>query len=255
MKKFAFNLHFPAFIFISMGNFWIWRIFGTNILIFITLLISSFLAYATALRLTPVRYLSLIASLIILGTLQYKTTETEPLTTIDNYTRMLIDNNKKAYPPVYIKFLTKTKWIPASTYLEEESYTLAIRRIEENLFVNLDLGLFFFANHPRERTGMTEYEKFPYLFTPFFIIGFIGLLKSKRYLLTISLSLPLLFLALIGDNNNLGPFVLFPLFVTALVVGLSSGYNFLKTINLSFLGSSVFLFLYLTVVIQLLLYN
>lgn len=88
-----------------------------------------------------------------------------------------------------------------------------LEKYKGNFFQGLDLNYYFFANHPRERAGVTEKEKIYWIWLPVFLIGLLWSLK-KNFLLP-----SLVFLAILSfvsffariDNFNLFlvPFFLF----------------------------------------------
>ncbi len=54
-------------------------------------------------------------------------------------------------------------------YLENKPLYI-FHKFEQNLLRTLDVNLYFFGNHPRERAGISEFEKFSFLFLAFFIL-------------------------------------------------------------------------------------
>lgn len=210
-------------------NLWIWRVLIQNIFIGILLLIITILL---AHRL----FVFSLLTMVLICVWQIKTTQPVSLVAISNDDRRVIDMRLKAYPA---RFLRVGHW------LEERKESLAFRRISQNLFENLDLNLYFFANHPRQRVGIKEFEKFPYVLLPVFLIGFFGLL-SQKYLLfwLVSFFLPLLVLSFVGNQNSLGPFSLFPFFSIVIFRGL-------EKIKLNFWKVTIFLL----VLIQIIAYE
>ena len=96
-------------------------------------------------------------------------TKYESLTLLNNDQIRIKDMRLKSYPPVYLTFDTKTLWIPVAHWFEERKESIAFFRILKNVSETVDLNLYFFANHPRERVGYNEFEKFPYIFIPAFL--------------------------------------------------------------------------------------
>lgn len=93
-------------------------------------------------------------------------------------------------------------------------------KFEQNLLRSIDLNSFFFGNHPREIPGIRNFEKFSFLFLPFFIFGLLKVLKSHLLYISISFLTSALELSIIGQNNPAGPFVLFPFFSAIIAVGI-----------------------------------
>lgn len=65
----------------------------------------------------------------------------------------------------------------------ENKLTFYLDKYRKNFFQGLDLNYYFFANHPRERTGMTEKEIFFWFWLPVFLVGFLSSLR-KSFLIT-----------------------------------------------------------------------
>lgn len=105
-------------------------------------------------------------------------------------------------------------------YLENKPLYI-FHKFEQNLLRTLDVNLYFFGNHPRERAGIREFEKFSFLFLPFFILGLLKAVKIFPWQLSISLLIPLLELSIIGEDNPVGPFILSPFFSVTIAIGLS----------------------------------
>lgn len=208
------------------ANLWIWRIFLLNFFIGILLILSIIFFQK---KLFIFSFLTVLLVLVF----QVKTTQKTSLTAISNDDRRVIDMRLRAYPA---RFLRIGYW------LEERKESLAFRRITQNLFENLDPNLYFFANHPRQRVGIKEFEKFPYLLLPVFLIGLFPVLSKKHLSFwLISFFLPLTVLSLIGNKNSLGPFSLFPFFVIIISHGL-------KKIGLNFWLVIIFLLVFVQII-------
>ncbi len=156
----------------------------------------------------------------------------------------------KEYPPTYIQFGSKTLWIPAAHWFEERKETIVLKHMEENLFEVLDPNLYFFANHPRERIEVTEFEKFPYILLSFFLYGIYVLFKKNRLLITLTSILPFVLFAFIGSNNPFGPFIFIPIIVCSITVGLQETFQLIKTSKYQKYFVSGFLVVYLFILIQ-----
>lgn len=86
-------------------------------------------------------------------------------------------NQRRSFYPFYDKFF-------------QNKLTFSLTKFQRNLFYNLDPNLYFFATHPRERLKVSEFEKFPAIFLPFFLVGFFVFLKkpSKKIILKLVLA-------------------------------------------------------------------
>ncbi|MFH0937371.1 MAG: hypothetical protein V1808_03685 [Candidatus Daviesbacteria bacterium] len=126
---------------------------------------------------------------------------------------------KSELPIFIINVLNKTKTINTALYIANEQSAM-FYKFEQNLFRTIDLNLYFFGNHPRERPGIREFEKYSFLLLPFFLLGLYKLVISKIWWLFISLLVPLLVLSFVGQDNSIGPFSLFPFFTVTVSIGI-----------------------------------
>lgn len=185
------------------ANLWIYKIFAVNFFLGVLILL------ATILLLKNNKFILLFFIPILF--FQIQTTNKTSLTQISNDDRRVIDMRLRSYPP---KFLRLGYW------LEERKESIIFNGVTTNLFENLDPNLYFFANSPRQRVGTREFEKFPYVLLPFFLLGMFDLVSKKNKIFwLISFFTPLIVLSVIGNKNDLGPFSLFPFFVTSINEG------------------------------------
>lgn len=153
----------------------------------------------------------------VLLVFQVTTTQKNSLTNIANDDRRVIDMRLRAYP---------SKVLRIGYWLEERRESIALGRVTKNFFENLEPNLYFFANHPRERVGMEEFEKYHFVFLPFFLAGFFSLVKAKQWLLPmLSFVIPLTILSFVGNQNILGPFSVFPFFSVCIANGLKKSFG------------------------------
>jgi hypothetical protein len=147
----------------------------------------------------------------------------------------------KGYPPIYI--------LPIAHWLEERPETLAFYNLQENFFEILDPGLYFFSNHPRQRVGFKEFEKFSYALLPLFILGLFRLWElQKNRTAFLFLILPIILMTVLGINTPLGPLLLFPFVFCMTLLGLEG----IKKRRILF---GVFLCIYFLTFIQILSYE
>lgn len=118
----------------------------------------------------------------------------------------LIEERLKAYP----SFLLKLGY-----YLEAQPLVLYLYEVQKRFFQYLDLNYYFFANHPNSRVGITEIEKFPYIFIPFFIYGLYKLILNKNYKYFVFLILIILYLSVRYDELA-NPVLIYPFIVYAI---------------------------------------
>lgn len=93
-------------------------------------------------------------------------------------------------------------------------------KYQRNVFYNLDPNLYFFASHPRERSGIDSFEKYSPLFLPFFILGTIWLFSNKSWKMFGYLSLVTVISGFISLNYKLGPILFAPVVNVLIVLGL-----------------------------------
>lgn len=147
-----------------------------------------------------------------------------------------VKNNLAAYP---------TLPLPIAYWFEQKGITQSIYALTVRAGEVLSPSLYFFSNHPRERTGYHEFEKFQYILLPFFVVGLCVLVQKKNYYLLFLLFVPGLFIfTLLGNRGDLGPFLFFPFFTITIFQGL---FMFFKKMDIKFL---LFLGLFFLVTIQ-----
>jgi len=101
-----------------------------------------------------------------------------------------------------------------------KSYKPFAVRFETNLFSSLDPNLYFFAGHPRERGDGSDFEKYPYIYLPIFVIGLIEIIKKPRMLMIVYSITSVLISSFLYRGYNLGPILFFPLINTLLFLGI-----------------------------------
>ncbi|MFC1649230.1 hypothetical protein ACFL2C_00770 [Patescibacteria group bacterium] len=214
---------FLPIIFVLLFTPWIDRLFAKPIAALLTVCACIFL-YALVMRVpndSKKIYTAVLTALfVVLTVFQITTTKRQFLFEISNDDNRYQQEKLDSYPPVKIPISNKTLWIPAAHWFEGRSEYLAYYRIEENLFENLDPGNYFFAMAPRPRTGVDEFEKFLYIFLPFFVYGLYKLIRNNWEVVVLT-TLPFLaLLSLVGNSNPLGAFTLLPIIAVAVAVGM-----------------------------------
>src|SRR3989344_1788087 len=250
-------MRWKIFFLVTFLNPWIWRIFDRSLVVFALLVVSTFTLYLTF-RCNDCRYKKYISIVVLLflGTFQYRITYVKSLVNLSNDDIRVRDMRLKELPPVKFTLVNKPVWIPLAHWFEGRPESISFFRILYNLSEAVDPNLYFFANHPRERVGTQEFEKFPYLLFPFFALGYFLIIEKSKQLLVTSFIIPVFFLSLIGHDSKIGPFLLFPFFAVASTVGLerldkSAGkLSKIKKRTVCIL----FLSLYLLVFVQILIY-
>ena len=213
-----------------LANLWIYKIFAVNFLLGTLVLLTAILLIKNS------KFFLLLFIPVLF--FQIQTTNRPSLTAISNDDRRVIDMRLRAYP---YKFLRLGYW------LEERKESLFFNRVTTNLFENIDPNLYFFANSPRQRVGIKEFEKFPYVLLPFLLLGVFDFVSKKNKLFwLISFLVPLTVLSIIGNKNNLGPFSLFPFFA----ISINEGLKKLQNKHLK-----IFIIVLVLVLVQIILYE
>lgn len=207
-------------------NPWIWRIYNTDLIIFLIVLGVTNILYKLLKSFSRTMLVYFITPFLILGFLQWKTTIPQSLTLLDNDEQRIQKMRLSFYNPSshYMRLLFYK--LDLKNFLEGD-FSTASFRLQKNLFESLDLNIYFFAGHPRERVWSTEFEKFPFIFLIPFIIGLYRLWMNKK-LFYVFFSASLIFLSIVGHKNNLGPFILLPLMVVTTTVGIYWVLGYLK---------------------------
>lgn len=102
------------------------------------------------------------------------------------------------------------------------NWSLPIAKYLRNISYSIDPNLYFFSSHPREKSGIDEFEKYSPFLLPLFVIGLLihTLSLSKYKFLTIYLLASIFVTGFLSPYFKLGPILLFPYIniVTALAI-------------------------------------
>ncbi len=206
---------------VLLANFWIWRILFNSIPLGLLVLVSSIFLYLSFKRSSKKHFFTFLVLFSLLLISQWKTTSEESLVELSNDEQRVQQMRLKEYPLVFFKIGRKTVWIPLAHWFEGREESIAFFRILENFSETIDPNLYFFANHPRERVGINEFKKFPYIFLPLFFYGLVlSITERRKLVLGISFILPVVLISIIGHKNQFGPFSLFPFLVVLTIHGL-----------------------------------
>lgn len=194
---------------VLLFNNWTWEIYSFNLLLFIIVLTASASLYFSAIRKSKKLLCIFCLFLTLLLIIQWKTTKNTGLNYMSETDWSLFATRRNELAAVAPNL---------ERYLGNKPEYM-FYKFEQNLLRTMDLNLYFFGSHPRERSGIREFEKFSFLFLPFFVIGLLKLAKFSPWQLGISSLIPLLGLAIIGQDNPIGPFSLLPFLSVAIAVG------------------------------------
>lgn len=196
-------------VLISIANFWIWRIFVQSpILALALMLLSIFLI----LRL---KVLSLIL-MILLSLFLLRTSFDTNLLYVSPLEKDKLENRHE----YYAQNLGRIYRNRIGIYLHK-NVSPYVARFEKNLAYNLDPNLYFFASHPRERLGIDEFDKFPLIALPFFLIGLGVLFLDKNNFLPIYVLAAVFISGFLFPGYRLGPVLMFPFMTAIIYLGLS----------------------------------
>lgn len=199
-------------LFVCLGNFWIWFIFSRNAWIGVSLVVETILFNLITLRFNKKLFIPFVAIYLLLVIYLLKTgfdsdiwrkTPTETLTLSQRYEYLATDLGK-IYKNRFLIFYHENIFSP-------------LYKIQSNLFPNLDINLYFFASHPREREKVHEYEKYPFILWPFFLFGVYLSFKKVSKIFFYYLLISLLVSAFIKQNIIFGPILFFPLINVVLI--------------------------------------
>ncbi|OGM18898.1 hypothetical protein A2685_02110 [Candidatus Woesebacteria bacterium RIFCSPHIGHO2_01_FULL_37_10] len=197
-------------LFVLIFNLWLIKIFRYNVFIGITVILGSIFVYLS-IQAGIKKYFYISALFIsVLMIFQYKTSSINSLVFLNENEKIEQQQRMRGYPKSLYRF---------ANWLEQRKEAIIFYKIEDNFSEVVDPNLYFFANHPRERIGVVEYEKLPYVLLPFFVMGILFVKKSGHNILLLSVS-PLIPLSLIGNSNPIGPFSLFPFLAAYVAIGL-----------------------------------
>jgi hypothetical protein len=245
-----------AFLLVLITSIWIWKMLLENFIIAIVCIACTILIYQITVHKVKNNKLSklYIFLLVVLALLQIFTTQYKSLTKLDDDGIRVQQIRLNEYPPTHITIAGKTLWLKFANWFEQRDETRAFFRMESNVFQSIDPSLYFFVNHPRERFGVHEFEKFPYILMPFFIIGIVSMFYKYRLISSISFIVPVFISAMWGNNNPLSNFTFFPLIAISITHGLQ---NIYKYINLKKHKSLFYIFciLFTLVFLQTVIYT
>lgn len=114
-------------------------------------------------------------------------------------------------------------------------FNLPLYKLQSNFFANLDPNLYFFASHPRERTGVEEFQKYLPVFLPFFVLGFISIIYKSSWKILTYVTFIAVISSIISPKYNLGPILFFPvinlLITTGVLISFQRTKGYLRRIH------------------------
>lgn len=200
--------NFSIVILVTLINAWIWKILSNNLLIGIALVILSIQIYLLSeqnIRKSTVVPTLIFSIIITFFSLNYGLDQKLKHDTPEEIFQI---NQRRSYYPLSVGRIF------------ENRPTLTIYKFNRNLSYNLDPNLYFFATHPRERSGIAEFKKYSFLLFPFFIIGIISLIIKKNTFLITYLTSATIISALITPSFKFGPLLFFPFLNSVITIGI-----------------------------------
>lgn len=219
-----------VFLLITFASPWTFVLFHS----LLPLLLVSFVSVVSVLF--PKKKMVLTLLVLVLCIVQIDQIQKTSLVPDTPVHQIEVKNNLAAYPALPL---------PIAYWFEQKGVTQNIYALTVRAGEVLSPSLYFFSNHPRERSGYREFEKFQYILLPFFVLGLCALIKNKNYFLLMVLFIPgIVVFTLFGNRGELGPFLFFPFFAASIVQGLGL---FFKKVDLKLL---LFFVLFILVTIQ-----
>lgn len=196
------NLQLLTLLLTIAVSYWFWRLIFFDLLIAVTLFLLTiflhrYIFYKSNLKI--VILLFVIASVLTL--------QSGFDTSFKSANKEIKLNERHKY---YYEYFGKLYANRIGTYVYNNILPIW-NKFEKNAFSPLDLNLYFFNSHPRERAGVEEFKKYSFLFIPFFLLGLVSLITKRTKAILVYLGAAALTSGFIASNYRLGPVLFFPL--------------------------------------------
>ena len=201
------------FLLICFGNAWIWKIFEKNFLLGVLCIVASLSLFSLLISTKPRKNLLIISSLslVVIASFQIKWFDPNSFVDTTPLEKDLMEKRMRLYPNPRI-----------AHWLEQRQELIAFYRFRNNLGEALDFNYYFFANHPRERVGVTEHEKFSPVLFPLLLVGLYLSIKTGKHLGFYLLFIFILFTsAATYTNEPVGFALVFPFIVSLSILALN----------------------------------
>jgi len=212
LLKYNLLLKPTLFLFLIFANFWIWQLFQEkNFLTIVFLIVISFLFYCFLAIKNRIRktYLPLTLLLIIFLSVSILYFAKSKTVFSFDYEEVFLINQRRTFYP------------KQTARIFENKATYVLEKYSKNIFQGLDLNYYFFANNPRERAGIKEVDKFPWVLLPFFLFGLYRQIQKRIYY-TITYFLSVIFVGSLFVEIDKIFLLSFPFFVFSIFLGLQS---------------------------------
>ncbi len=212
-------------LFVTLLNFWIWKILQQNIAVAAILVALTFILFRLITEKEVKKWIVFLVFILFSLTsfIMIKSDFDKGFFSLTSEDRIKLNERHFYYANELGKLFLNNKVL---NYYK--NYSTPVYRFERNLFSNLDFNLYFFASHPRERAGVNEFEKYSPIFIPFFAVGLLLMIYWCSVWAAIYTVAAALVSAFVSSSYSLGPILFFPLINICIVLGLINTLNFVK---------------------------
>ncbi len=206
------KFRYVLLFFVCILNGWFWKIITADLLLGILVAICTALVFLFLSERTKKEFTISLLSICIIINVFFVINGFDKLLFIQSPSEELSVNTRRSYYPYPLGSIFHNK------------LTLSIYKYEKNLFANLDINLYFFKSHPRERPGIEEFEKYPQILVAFLFLGMIVFLRSKitYFLIFITIIMG----GFLRQDFPLGPVLFFPIITSLISLGFYNVYVF-----------------------------
>lgn len=206
----------PFCLIIALSNYWIWAIIGQNLLVALLLLlltVSLFPVFVNPRNRRKILQTGILFVIVAGVSLNFgfdkQLWQEQPAAiALRNDRHLLLANG---LGPLFKNRLVQI--------IYRNGYS-ASRLYQTNLAYNLSPNLYFFNNHPRELSGVTERNKFLPLLLPIFVLGGLFLLVTRLKITILYLAGASFIGGFIAPGSGFGSMLFFPIINTAIMFGI-----------------------------------
>lgn len=208
---------------VCFGNFWIWFIFTRNLWLGLILILETVL-FNLVINKFNIKFLALFIFIYFFLAAYLLSTAFDKDIYKENPTEALMKRQRYEYLATDLGKIYKNRF----SIFYHDNVNPILYKIQNNIFSAMDINVYFFAGHPREREKVFEYEKYPFIFWPFFLFGIYLSIKKARNLLLLYFIISLLISSLIKQDLIFGPILFFPLINFILIDSFNYLINFIS---------------------------
>lgn len=194
----------------TIANYWFWQILRNNIFLLLILLVVEFALFILVNqgnKTNKILLFFITLTLVLIPSI-FLIKQFDRNLNINSPSETYTLNQRHGYLAEGLGVLFTNK-ISQRYYL---NFDTGIKKYLQNVSYTVDPNLYFFRSHPREKSGIDEYEKYSPFVLPLFIIGVVFILVNAAgftTLLTYS-AFAILITGLISPGYKLGPILMFP---------------------------------------------